>query len=31
MNYCPDCGEPMIFQEGLQVCIACGYNESAVG
>ncbi len=24
---CPDCGEPLIFQEGCHICQACGYNR----
>ena len=27
MNLCPDCGKPLIYAEGCQKCISCGYSK----
>ena len=25
--YCPECGEPLVFEEGCNICKNCGYSK----
>ena len=25
--YCPECGEPLVFEEGCNICKACGWSK----
>ena len=25
--YCPECGEPLIFEEGCNICKSCGWSK----
>ena len=26
-HYCPECGEPLVFEEGCNICKSCGWSK----